>query len=100
MRALADCGPVLPRRATARGFFVPVFDRRLSIGLSFVRWRSCAVGRKLAGDERLSARWRAAQELSLGPFTIGAINRNRQFSLLHGAAKARVAGNLEEARHS
>jgi len=58
------------------------------------------VGRKLAGDERLNARWRAAQELSLGPFTIGAINRDRQFSLLHGAAKARVARNLEEARHS
>ena len=48
--------------------------------------------------ERLKQRWLETQELSGGPFRIGAINRHRQFALLHAAAKARVAGKLEVAR--
>ena len=48
--------------------------------------------------ERLRERWVNAQELSGGPFRIGAINRHRQFALLHAAAKARVRRDVEVAR--
>jgi hypothetical protein len=48
--------------------------------------------------EQLKQRWLDAQEMSGGPFPIRAINRHRQFALLHSAAKARVAGSLEAAR--
>jgi hypothetical protein len=50
--------------------------------------------------ERLKQRWSDAQELSGGPFTISAINRHRQFSLLHAAARARISGNIEQAQGS
>lgn len=48
--------------------------------------------------QRMKDRWRDVQEISGGPFRIGAINRHRQFSLLHLAAKARAKGNAEGAR--
>jgi hypothetical protein len=48
--------------------------------------------------ERLKERWMDTQELSGGPFRISAINRHRQFALLHAAAKARAKGNVEAAR--
>jgi hypothetical protein len=55
--------------------------------------------RKVGPDrDQLKERWRDAQELSGGPFRISAINRHRQFALLHTAAKARVSGSLEAAR--
>jgi hypothetical protein len=54
--------------------------------------------KKPADRERLKERWLNTQELSGGPYRLGAINRNRQFSLLHAAAKARVMGNIEVAR--
>src|SRR5829696_7268874 len=47
--------------------------------------------------EGLKERWLSIQELSGGPYRLGAINRHRQFSLLHAAAKARVMGNIEVA---
>ena len=53
--------------------------------------------RKPADRERLKERWLSTQELSGGPYRLGAINRHRQFSLLHAAAKARVMGNIEVA---
>jgi len=51
--------------------------------------------KKPVDRERLKERWVSAQELSGGPYRLGAINRHRQFSLLHAAAKARVMGNIE-----
>ena len=54
--------------------------------------------RKPADRERLKEHWLSTQELSGGPYRLGAINRHRQFSLLHAAAKARVMGNIEVAR--
>ena len=48
--------------------------------------------------ERLKERWLNAQEVSGGPFPLSGINRYRQFSLLHEAAKARVTGNVTLAR--
>jgi hypothetical protein len=48
--------------------------------------------------DHLKDRWLHAQELSGGPFRISAINRCRQFALVHAAAKARAAGNVELAR--
>ena len=54
--------------------------------------------RKPADRERLKERWLSTQELSGGPHQLSAINRHRQFLLLHAAAKARVTGNLEVAR--
>jgi hypothetical protein len=56
------------------------------------------MSKKRPDHERLKERWLNAQELSGGPFRISAINRHRQFSLLHAAAKARVTGNVEVAR--
>jgi hypothetical protein len=38
------------------------------------------------------------QELSGGPFRISAINRHRQFALVHAAARARLAGKPDLAR--
>ena len=46
----------------------------------------------------LRDRWLRAQQVSGGPFRISAINRHRQFALLHAAAKARVTGNTGFAR--
>jgi hypothetical protein len=54
--------------------------------------------KKPADRERLKQYWLSTQELSGGPHRLGAINRHRQFSLLHAAAKARVMGNIEVAR--
>ncbi|HEX2724780.1 MAG TPA: hypothetical protein VHN20_03055 [Beijerinckiaceae bacterium] len=55
--------------------------------------------RKKSPDrQRMKERWRDVQEISGGPFRIGAIDRHRQFSLLHLAAKARAKGNAEGAR--
>jgi hypothetical protein len=54
--------------------------------------------RKPADRERLKERWLSTQELSGGPHQLSAINRHRQFLLLHAAAKARVTGNLVVAR--
>jgi hypothetical protein len=54
--------------------------------------------KKFDDRERSKERWVSAQELSGGPYRLGAINRHRQFSLLHAAAKARVTGNIEVAR--
>jgi hypothetical protein len=54
--------------------------------------------RKPADRERLKEHWLSTQELSGGPHRLSAINRHRQFSLLHAAAKARVTGNIEVAR--
>jgi hypothetical protein len=54
--------------------------------------------KKPADRERLKERWLNTQELSGGHHRLSAINRHRQFSLLHAAAKARVSGNLELAR--
>ena len=51
--------------------------------------------KKPADRERLKERWLNTQELSGGHHRLSAINRHRQFSLLHAAAKARVSGNLE-----
>jgi hypothetical protein len=48
--------------------------------------------KKPVDRERLKERWLSTQELSGGPYRLGAINRHRQFSLLHAAAKARVIG--------
>ncbi len=56
------------------------------------------MSKKRPGRERMKERWLDAQELSGGPFRLGAINRHRQFALLHHAAKARVSGNLDTAR--
>src|SRR3954453_3623932 len=53
--------------------------------------------KKLVDRERLKERWLSTQELSGGPYRLGAINRHRQFSLLHAAEKARVIGNIEVA---
>ena len=53
--------------------------------------------KKPVDRERLKERWLSTQELSGGPYRLGAINRHRQFSLLHAAAKARVMGNIEVA---
>jgi hypothetical protein len=54
--------------------------------------------KKFDDRERSKERWVSAQELSGGPYRLGAINRHRQFSLLHAAATARVTGNIEVAR--
>jgi hypothetical protein len=54
--------------------------------------------KKPADRERLKQYLLGTQELSGGPHRLGAINRHRQFSLLHAAAKARVTGNIEVAR--
>ncbi|HEY7384597.1 MAG TPA: hypothetical protein VH743_13090 [Beijerinckiaceae bacterium] len=55
--------------------------------------------RKKSPDrQRMKERWRDIQEISGGPFHLGAIDRHRQFSLLHLAAKARAKGNAEGAR--
>jgi hypothetical protein len=56
------------------------------------------MSKKESGRERLRERWLRAQEVSGGPFRISAINRHRQFALLHAAAKARVTGSPEFAR--
>ncbi len=56
------------------------------------------MSKKGSPREHLKDRWRKAQELSGGPLRIGAINRHRQFALLHAAAKERAAGNTELAR--
>ena len=56
------------------------------------------MSKKRSPRDHLKDRWLHAQELSGGPFRISAINRHRQFALLHAAAKARAAGNLELAR--
>ena len=53
--------------------------------------------KKPVDRERLKEPWLSTQELSGGPYRLGAINRHRQFSLLHAAAKARVMGNIEVA---
>ena len=53
---------------------------------------------KRPDHERLRERWQETKELSGGPFRIGAINRHRQFALLHAAARARATGNAEAAR--
>jgi hypothetical protein len=55
------------------------------------------MSKKRSDRERLKERWSDTQELSGGPYRIGNINRHRQFSLLHAAARARVSGNLEGA---
>jgi len=52
------------------------------------------MSKKRPDRERLRERWLDTQELSGGPFRIGAINRHRQFALLHAAAKARASGNV------
>ena len=49
---------------------------------------SVVISKKLPERERLKERWLDTQELSGGPFRISAINRHRQFALLHAAAKA------------
>jgi hypothetical protein len=59
---------------------------------------SVAMSKKRSDHERLKERWLNAQEISGGPFRISAINRHRQFKLLHAAAKARLTGNIERAR--
>jgi hypothetical protein len=51
------------------------------------------MSKKLPKRERLKEHWLDTQELSGGPFRISAINRHRQFALLHAAAKARAKGN-------
>ena len=56
------------------------------------------VSKTLPERERLKERWLDTQELSGGPFRISAINRHRQFALLHAAAKARAKGNVDGAR--
>jgi hypothetical protein len=56
------------------------------------------MSKKRSDYERLKERWHQAQELSGGPFRISAINRHRQFALLHAAAKARATGNVAAAR--
>jgi hypothetical protein len=48
--------------------------------------------------ERLKERWLDSQELSGGPFQLGAINRHIQFSTLHAAATARITGKIDVAR--
>jgi hypothetical protein len=56
------------------------------------------VSKKRFHRERVKERLLDIQELSGGPYRIGALNRHRQFALLHSAAKARVQGKLEVAR--
>jgi hypothetical protein len=56
------------------------------------------MSKKRPDRQRLKERWLDIQEISGGPFRIGAINRHRQFSLLHLAAKARANANAEGAR--
>ena len=56
------------------------------------------MSKKLPKRERLKEHWLDTQELSGGPFRISAINRHRQFALLHAAAKARAKGNVDAAR--
>jgi hypothetical protein len=56
------------------------------------------MSKKLPERERLKERWLDTQELSGGPFRISAINRHRQFALLHAAAKARAKGHVDAAR--
>jgi hypothetical protein len=48
--------------------------------------------------DRMKERVRDIQELSGGPFRLGALKRHHQFALLHSAAKARVQGKLDIAR--
>jgi hypothetical protein len=71
----------------------------LAFGLSSGAWsaQGAYMTKKPADRERLKERWLSTQELSGGPYRLGAINRHRQFSLLHAAAKARVMGNIEVA---
>ncbi len=56
------------------------------------------MSKKRSDRERLKERWADTQELSGGPFRISAINRHRQFALLHAAARARAKGNVDGAR--
>jgi hypothetical protein len=56
------------------------------------------VSKKRPDRERTKERLLDIQELSGGPYRIGALNRHRQFALLHSAAKARVHGKFEVAR--
>ena len=56
------------------------------------------MSKKQSDRERLKERWLDAKQLSGGPFRLSAINRHRQFALLHMAAKARAGGNIEGAR--
>ena len=56
------------------------------------------MSKKRPARDKLKERWLDTQELSGGPFRIGAINRHRQFALLHAAARARASGNVEGAR--
>jgi hypothetical protein len=46
------------------------------------------MSKKRPDRDRLRERWVNTQELSGGPFRIGAINRHRQFALLHASAEA------------
>jgi len=59
---------------------------------------SIVVSKRRPDRERLKERVLDIQELSGGPHRISAINRHRQFALLHSAAKARAQGKLEVAR--
>ena len=56
------------------------------------------MSKKHLDHKRLKDRWMDTQELSGAPFRISAINRHRQFALLHAAAQARVTGNVQGAR--
>jgi hypothetical protein len=56
------------------------------------------MSKKRSDREQLRDRWLRAQEISGGPFRISAINRHRQFALLHAAATARVTGSVDFAR--
>jgi hypothetical protein len=59
---------------------------------------SIVVSKKRPDRERVKERLLDIQELSGGPHRISAINRHRQFALLHSAAKARAQGKLDVAR--
>jgi hypothetical protein len=56
------------------------------------------MSKKTPDRERLKERWVDTQELSGGPFRISAINRHRQFAILHAAARGRAKGNVDGAR--
>ena len=56
------------------------------------------MSKKRSNHDRPIEQWHHTRELSGGAFRISAINRHRQFALLHAAAKARATGNLEAAR--
>jgi hypothetical protein len=74
-----------------------IAHRGYSIPLAGVR-ASIVVSKRRPDRERLKERLLDIQELSGGPHRISAINRHRQFALLHSAAKARAQGKLEVAR--